>query len=138
MLKRFDLSPIWTGKNGFANLFCFCEDRLLQRLKIIFFLFTIFFLKRKCNEIFNTRPHMNMEKQFCEIFCVIIVNQYPDTVLAKLLIRWQRISVVNNLADTWLIILQYNFTIKVTKNLIWYFRKLSVHVLVDYVDTVLE
>ena len=81
---------------------------------------------------------MNMEKQFCEIFCVIIVNQYPDTVLAKLLIRWQRISVVNNLADTWLIILQYNFTIKVTKNLIWYFRKLSVHVLVDYVDTVLE
>ena len=30
-LKRFDLGPKWTGKNGFANFFVFCENIRLQR-----------------------------------------------------------------------------------------------------------
>ena len=88
LLKRFDLGPKWTDKNGFANFFDFSEDIHSQSLKIA--------CQRSCwlrgYTTFSLEKEVLIVLNYCYIGCVTTISAYDKRFFARISLQKQIIS----------------------------------------------
>ena len=84
LLKIFNLGPIWTGKNNFANFIVFAKK----------------FLQKTCVSVVIDYAATASPCQRLRGHCLSIVNNYTNTCQRSQRLCRHHVSTVNNYADT--------------------------------------